>query len=116
MTLSILPEAKLPIRYVGFSSCFRREAGSYGKDVRGILRVHQFDKVEMFSYVLPEDSKKEHEYLVSLEEKIMQGLKIPYQVVNICTGDLGAPATKKFDIEKWKEERKLKRDTKKYNL
>lgn len=97
----ILIEKVLPLRYVGFSSCFRREAGSYGKDVKGILRVHQFDKVEMFSYTVPEDSSKEHEYLVSLEEKMMQGLKIPYQVVNICTGDLGAPAVKKFDIEAW---------------
>ena len=97
----ILDEKQLPLRYVGFSSCFRREAGSYGKDTRGILRVHQFDKVEMFSYVTPKDSEKEHEYLVGLEEKLMQGLKIPYQVVNICAGDLGAPAVKKFDIEAW---------------
>jgi seryl-tRNA synthetase len=91
----------LPLRYAGFSSCFRREAGSYGKDVRGILRAHQFDKVEMFSYVKPEDSAKEHDYLVSLEEKIMQSLNIPYQIVNICAGDLGAPAVKKFDLESW---------------
>lgn len=97
----IILEKALPLRYVGFSSCFRREAGSYGKDVKGILRVHQFDKIEMFSYTTPEASAKEHEYLVSLEEKLMQGLKIPYQVVNICTGDLGAPASKKFDIEAW---------------
>jgi len=96
-----LEASQMPLRYAGFSSCFRREAGSYGKDVRGILRVHQFDKIEMFSYVLPEDSKKEHDYLVSLEEKLMQGLKIPYRVVNICAGDLGAPASKKFDIEAW---------------
>jgi len=95
----IIEVDRLPLRYAGFSSCFRREAGSYGKDVRGILRVHQFDKVEMFSFTKPADSKKEHEYLVSLEEKIVKGLKIPYQLVNICTGDLGAPATKKFDIE-----------------
>ncbi len=91
----------MPLRYAGFSTCFRREAGSYGKDVKGILRVHQFDKVEMFSYTTPENSKKEHEYLVSLEEKLMQGLELPYQVVNICSGDLGAPAAKKFDIEAW---------------
>ncbi len=97
----IIDQKSLPIRYAGFSSCFRREAGSHGQDVKGILRAHQFDKVEMFSYVLPKDSKEEHEYLVSLEEKIMQGLKLPYQVVNICTGDLGAPASKKFDIETW---------------
>lgn len=97
----IIDYEKLPIRYAGFSSCFRREAGSYGQDVRGILRTHQFDKVEMFSYVLPKESKNEHKYLVSLEEKIMQGLKIPYQVINICAGDLGAPASKKFDLEAW---------------
>lgn len=97
----ILDVKQLPVRYAGFSSCFRREAGSYGKDVRGILRVHQFDKVEMFSYTKPADSKKEQDYLVSLEEKIMQSLKIPYQIVNICAGDLGAPATKKFDLEAW---------------
>ena len=97
----IISEKALPLRYAGFSSCFRREAGSYGKDVKGILRVHQFDKLEMFSYTTPEESVKEHEYLVSLEEKLMQGLKISYQVVNICAGDLGAPAAKKFDIEAW---------------
>lgn len=97
----VLLEKALPLRYAGFSTCFRREAGSYGKDVKGILRVHQFDKVEMFSYTTPSKSKEEHEYLVSLEEKLMQGLGIPYQVVNICTGDLGAPAVKKFDIEAW---------------
>jgi len=97
----IIDHKSLPIRYAGFSSCFRREAGSHGKDVRGILRTHQFDKVEMFTYVLPEDSKKEHEYLVSLEEKIMQGLKVPYRIVNICAGDLGASASKKFDVEAW---------------
>jgi len=97
----IISKKALPLRYVGFSSCFRRESGSYGKDVKGILRVHQFDKIEMFSYTAPSDSEKEHEYLVSLEEKLMQGLKIPYQVVNICSGDLGAPAAKKFDIEAW---------------
>jgi seryl-tRNA synthetase len=97
----VLNEKDLPKRYVGISTCFRREAGSHGKDVRGITRAHQFNKVEMFSYIKPEDSEKEHEYLVSLEEKLMQSLKIPYQVVNICAGDLGAPASKKFDIEAW---------------
>lgn len=97
----ILAEKDLPRRYVGISTCFRREAGSYGKDVRGILRAHQFNKVEMYSYTTPENSAKEHDYLVSLEEKLMQGLKLPYQVVNICAGDLGAPAAKKFDIEVW---------------
>lgn len=97
----ILNEKDLPLRYVAISTCFRREAGSYGKDVRGILRAHQFNKAEMFSYVRPEDSEKEHKYLVSLEEKLMQGLGLPYQVINICTGDLGDSAAKKFDIEAW---------------
>jgi len=97
----IIEEKKLPLRYVGFSTCFRREAGSHGKDVRGILRAHQFDKVEMFSFTTPKDSAKEHEYLVGLEEKIVQGLKIPYQIIDICAGDLGAPAAKKYDLECW---------------
>jgi len=97
----ILNSKDLPLRYAGISTCFRREAGSHGKDVRGILRAHQFNKIEMFSFVKPEDSAKEHEYLVSLEEKLMQKLKLPYQVINICAGDLGAPAAKKFDIEAW---------------
>lgn len=92
---------KLPLRYVGFSPCFRREAGSYGKDTRGILRVHQFDKVEMFSFATPADGDKEHEYFVSLGEKLFQSLKIPYQVVKMCTGDLGHPAARKYDIEAW---------------
>jgi len=91
----------LPKRYIAFSSCFRREAGSYGKDTKGILRVHQFDKVEMFSFVGPEDSQKEHKFLLSMEEKLMQLLKIPYRVLNICTGDLGDPAAAKYDIEAW---------------
>jgi len=92
---------ELPKRYVGFSSCFRREAGSYGKDTKGILRVHQFDKLEMFSFTHPDKSKEEHELLLSMEEKLMQKLEIPYQVINICTGDLGDPAAKKYDIEAW---------------
>ncbi len=91
----------LPKRYVGFSTCFRREAGSYGKDTRGILRVHQFDKVEMVSFTKPENSDKEHEYLVSLEEKLMQALKIPYQISKMCTGDLGQPAARKYDLDSW---------------
>jgi seryl-tRNA synthetase len=95
-------EAKeLPKRYVGFSSCFRREAGSYGKDTKGILRAHQFDKVEMVSYVKQGEDDKEHEYLLSLEEKLLQALKIPYQVVKMCTGDLGFPAARKYDLEAW---------------
>ena len=97
----VLTKKDLPLRYVGFSPCFRREAGSYGKDTRGILRVHQFDKVEMFSYITPEESDKEHEYLLSLEEKFLQALGLPYQVVKMCTGDLGAPAARKYDLEAW---------------
>jgi len=92
---------KLPRRYIGFSSCFRREAGSYGKDTKGILRVHQFDKLEMFSFCHPDKSWEEHEFLLSIEEEILQDLGIPYQVVNICGGDLGAPAAKKYDCEAW---------------
>ena len=97
----VLNEKDLPIRYVGFSTCFRREAGSYGKDTKGILRVHQFDKLEMVIFSKPEDSKKEHQLLLSLEEKMMKGLGLPYQVINICTGDLGRPAASKYDIETW---------------
>lgn len=97
----ILQEKDLPKRYVGFSSAFRREAGSYGKDTRGILRVHQFDKIEMVSFVPQGEDDKEHEYLLSLEEKFFQALDIPYQVVKMCTGDLGFPAARKYDIEAW---------------
>jgi seryl-tRNA synthetase len=92
---------KLPLRYAGFSTCFRREAGAAGRDTRGILRVHQFDKVEMFSFCLPEQSAAEHELILSCEEAILQGLGIPYRVVNIAAGDLGAPAAQKFDCEAW---------------
>lgn len=92
---------ELPKRYVGFSSAFRREAGSYGKDTRGILRVHQFDKVEMVSFVKKNQDDVEHEYLLGLEEKLFQQLDIPYQVVKMCTGDLGFPAARKYDIEAW---------------
>mgnify|MGYP001240645814 CR=1 FL=1 len=97
----VLNEKDLPIRYLGFSTCFRREAGSYGKDTKGILRVHQFDKLEMVIYSKPEDSKKEHELLLKIEEKLMKALELPYQVIDICTGDLGRPAAKKYDIETW---------------
>jgi seryl-tRNA synthetase len=97
----ILEEADLPVRYAGFSSCFRREAGAAGKDTRGIFRVHQFDKVEMFSFVAPEDSAAEHERILALEESILQELEIPYRVVNIAVGDLGASAAKKYDCEAW---------------
>ena len=91
----------LPRRYAGFSTCFRREAGAYGKDTKGILRVHQFDKLEMFSFCTPEESKKEHQFLLEMEERLMQALKIPYRVLQICTGDLGRPAAVKYDIEAW---------------
>jgi len=94
------PEA-LPLRYAGFSTCFRREAGTYGKDTRGIFRVHQFDKVEMFTFVRPEDSWDEHERLLAIEESMVQELGIPYRVVSVVTGDLGDSAAKKYDIEAW---------------
>jgi seryl-tRNA synthetase len=94
------PEA-LPRRYLGYSTCFRREAGAAGKDTRGIFRVHQFDKIEMFSFVLPETSRDEHERLLALEEEWVQSLELPYRVVNVCTGELGASAAKKYDIEAW---------------
>jgi len=97
----ILDEADLPMRYAGYSTCFRREAGSYGKDLGGMFRVHQFDKVEMFSYCLPENSWDEHEFMVSIEEEIVSSLELPYRVVNIAVGDLGAAAAKKYDIEAW---------------
>lgn len=96
-----LKEDDLPRRYVGFSTCFRREAGSYGKDVKGIFRVHQFDKVEMYSFTHPKKSWEEHEFLLSIEEEILQELGLHYQVVNIGSGDLGAPAAKKYDCEVW---------------
>jgi seryl-tRNA synthetase len=91
----------LPKKYIAFSTCFRREAGSYGKDTKGILRVHQFDKLEMFVLCLPEDSKKEHQLLLLIEEKLMKALDLPYQVVSICTGDLTRPSAKSYDIETW---------------
>ncbi len=98
---TVIPSDSLPKRYVGFSPAFRREAGSYGKDTRGILRVHQFDKIEMVSFVPEGEDDREHEYLLSLEEKFFTALDIPYQVVKMCTGDLGFPAARKFDIEAW---------------
>jgi len=97
----ILGVERLPIRYAGFSTCFRREAGAAGRDTRGIFRVHQFDKVEMFSFVLPEDSAAEHERLLAIEEEILSDLGIPYRVVNVAAGDLGASAAKKYDCEAW---------------
>lgn len=106
-----LDEKQLPIRYIGFSPCYRREAGSYGKDTRGIIRVHQFDKVEMFSFTTPEQSEAEHELLLSVEEELMQGLNIPYRVIKQCTGDLGLPAARKFDIEAWMPAQDTYRET-----
>lgn len=98
---SVLNTEDLPKRYAGFSTCFRREAGTYGKDTSGIFRVHQFDKVEMFSFCNPDSSKEEHDFLLSIEEEILQELVIPYRVVDVCSGDLGASAAKKYDIEAW---------------
>jgi len=97
----ILKEKEFPIRYVGFSTCFRREAGSYGKDTKGILRVHQFDKVEMVTFAKPEDSDKQHEFILSLAEKLISALKLPYRVVKMCTGDLAYPSARTYDIECW---------------
>ena len=97
----ILAEADLPLRYAGFSSCFRREAGAAGKDTRGIFRVHQFDKVEMFAFVVPDQAEAEHERILAIEESIMQDLEIPYRVVAIAVDDLGASAAMKYDVEAW---------------
>ncbi len=97
----VFKEEDLPKRYLGFSTCFRREAGSYGKDTKGILRVHQFDKLEMFVFCLPQDASKEHLFLLDLVEEMMQALKLPYRVVEICTADLGNTAARKYDIETW---------------
>ncbi|HEY5193295.1 MAG TPA: serine--tRNA ligase [Solirubrobacteraceae bacterium] len=97
----ILPAERLPLRYAGFSPCFRREAGAAGKDTRGIFRVHQFDKVEMFSFVEPEHSTEEHERILAIEEEILTALQLPYRVVNIAVNDLGNSAAKKYDCEAW---------------
>jgi len=97
----ILEAGDMPIRYAGFSPCFRREAGAAGKDTRGIFRVHQFDKVEMFSFVAPEDSPAEHERILAIEEEILGELALPYRVVNIAVTDLGGSAAKKYDCEAW---------------
>jgi len=97
----ILDRDELPLRYAGFSTCFRVEAGTYGKDTRGMFRVHQFDKVEMFSFVLPGGSQDEHEFLLEREEELVRDLEIPYRVVNVAAGDLGSSAAKKYDIEAW---------------
>ncbi len=97
----IIPAGDLPLRYVGFSPCFRREAGSHGRDTRGIIRVHQFDKVEMFTYCAPEDAVAEHEQLLRWQREFLDLLEIPYRVIDVATGDLGASAARKFDIEAW---------------
>ncbi len=97
----IFVEADLPLRYAGYSTCFRVESGTYGKDTRGMFRVHQFDKAEMFSFVHPDESQAEHEFLLEREEELIQGLELPYRVVNVAAGDLGDSAAKKFDIEAW---------------
>jgi seryl-tRNA synthetase len=97
----ILEQADLPKRYLGYSTCFRREAGTYGKDTRGIFRVHQFDKLEMFSFVTPEESADEHDRLLAVEEEWVGSLGLAYRVVNVCLGELGASAAKKYDIEAW---------------
>ena len=97
----IVDAAKLPLRYAGFSPCFRREAGTYGKDTRGIFRVHQFDKVEMFSYVAPDDAQAEHQRLLDWEKQWLTSLELPFQVIDVATGDLGSSASRKFDCEAW---------------
>jgi seryl-tRNA synthetase len=98
---TIFPPGELPVRYAGFSTCFRREAGAAGRDTRGIFRVHQFDKVEMFSFVEPDKAAAEHERILAIEERILRELGLPYRVVDVAVGDLGAPATRKFDCEAW---------------
>lgn len=98
---SNIPEDQLPIRYIGYSTSFRREAGSHGKDVKGILRMHQFDKLEMESFTTPENSRKEQDFIVGIQEYLMQQLEIPYQVVSVCTGDMGGPDYRQIDIEAW---------------
>ncbi len=97
----IIDEDKLPLLYAGYSACFRKEAGTYGKYTRGLFRVHQFNKLEMYAFCLPEQSKEIHEKILAIEEDIWQGLGIPYHVINIAAGDLGAPAAKKYDMEYW---------------
>lgn len=97
----IIPENRFPLRYVGYSTAFRREAGSYGKDVKGILRLHQFDKIEIESFTLPEDSRTEQDFIVAIQEHLLQSLKIPYQVISICTGDMGGPDARQIDLESW---------------
>jgi seryl-tRNA synthetase len=97
----IIEAPRLPLRYAGFSSCYRREAGSYGKDTRGIFRVHQFDKVEMFVYTTPEEAEAEHQRLLAWEKQWLSSLELPFQVIELASGDLGSSASRKFDCEAW---------------
>jgi seryl-tRNA synthetase len=97
----VLAVEKLPLRYAGYSTCFRREAGTYGKDTRGIIRVHQFDKVEMFSFCHPDQAKEEHQRLLQWEKEFLNAMEIPYRVIDVASGDLGSSANRKFDIEAW---------------
>ncbi len=106
-----IAEKDLPLRYIGYSTCYRREAGSYGKDTKGILRLHQFDKLEMYSVVHPDESDNEHELILSIEESLMNKLGIPYQVIKMVTGDLGLPAARKYDIEAWMPSQDKYRET-----
>lgn len=107
----ILDEKELPLRYIGFSPCYRREAGTYGKDTKGMFRVHQFDKVEMFSFTRPEHSNKEHEKLLALQERLMQGLGLPYRVMRLCSGDTGSSSSMTYDIETWLPSEQRYRET-----
>jgi seryl-tRNA synthetase len=97
----IISASSLPLRYAGYSSCFRREAGSYGKDTRGIIRVHQFDKVEMFTFCAPEDAMAEHRRILEWEKEFLNALEVPYRVIDVASGDLGSSAVRKFDCEAW---------------
>jgi len=97
----ILDSLETPKRYAGWSTCYRREAGSHGKDTRGILRVHQFNKLEMFSYCKPEDAEAEHEKLLAWQEQMLQKCELPYRVIDVAAGDLGSSAAKKYDVEAW---------------
>jgi seryl-tRNA synthetase len=101
LTDEIVPEEDLPLRYAGLSHCFRTEAGSHGRASRGLYRVHQFTKVEMFAFAAPDDSEAIHNEMVEIEEEVFQGLELPYRVVDICTGDLGGAAYRKYDLEAW---------------
>ena len=107
----IIPAHQLPLRYIGISPSYRRESGTYGKDTKGILRVHQFNKVEMFSFSTPEQSDTEHELILAIEEELMQGLKLPYHLIKMVTGDLGLPAARKYDIEAWIPSQETYRET-----